>query len=367
MRQRTSFAPVAALVLTVSLAATTAVTVRAAAPAAATPVSLLVPQGTAFAALGHSCGGIQEQAFATGFDATSGRPTGAVYVQTRCGGSGVGGGYHVTTYRAWLGVTWDFTSTVVSSSKLTTPPAVNPTLSAVDAAGDRLQNTVTAVNVIPAACSVGNTTYCTYRAWLTVVPPGRPGFVQVKQANDQLSVAWWPLTSTAKLVSSSTVTATPVASSVPTLTATVMGTAARALVGPVQPGTTYSVTVVSKDAGGTSPTSNPVTFKTQAATVVPTAPTGVSASWTSPGSAGDQIAVRWSAPTGGNSPVDSYQVQATFVDGDLPHAPVTQTVTAPATSGALTANDVDTWSVQVRAHNGAGWGPWSNAVVVAGQ
>ena len=82
---------------------------------AASPISLLVSQATAFGYLGRSCGGIQEQAFATGFDASTGFPTGAVYLQTRCGGSGRGGGYHVTTYKAWLTVTWDFTGAVVTS------------------------------------------------------------------------------------------------------------------------------------------------------------------------------------------------------------------------------------------------------------
>src|SRR5689334_5152550 len=74
----------------------------------ATPVALLLPQSTAFSILGHSCGGIQEQAFATGFSSLNGDPMGDVYIQTRCGGSGRGGGYHVTTYSAWVAVTWDF-------------------------------------------------------------------------------------------------------------------------------------------------------------------------------------------------------------------------------------------------------------------
>jgi hypothetical protein len=56
--------------------------------AASGATSLLLPSSTAFSVLGHSCGGIQEQALATGFDATSGYPTGNVYLQTRCGGSG---------------------------------------------------------------------------------------------------------------------------------------------------------------------------------------------------------------------------------------------------------------------------------------
>src|SRR3954469_17216432 len=80
--------------------------VGVAAAGAASPVSLSLPQSTALSILGHSCGGIQERAYATGFDA-SGHPAGAVYLETRCGGSGRGGGYHTTTYTAWAGVTWD--------------------------------------------------------------------------------------------------------------------------------------------------------------------------------------------------------------------------------------------------------------------
>src|SRR5499425_1276478 len=86
--------------------------------------SLLLPQGTAFSMLGHSCGGIQEQAFATGFDATSGYPTGDVYLSTRCGGSGRGGGYHVTTYSAWVDASWDFTGALLSYVRLTAAPTV---------------------------------------------------------------------------------------------------------------------------------------------------------------------------------------------------------------------------------------------------
>src|SRR5215813_10441887 len=87
--------------------------------ALASTTSLLVPQATAFSVLGHSCGGIQEQAFATGFDATSRYPVGDVYLQTRCGGSGRGGGYHTTTYSAWGTAMWDFTGALMSDVKLT--------------------------------------------------------------------------------------------------------------------------------------------------------------------------------------------------------------------------------------------------------
>lgn len=61
---------------------------------AATTTQLLLSQGAAFSILGHSCGGIQEHAYATGFGG-GGYPTGEVYMQTRCGGSGRGGGYKV--------------------------------------------------------------------------------------------------------------------------------------------------------------------------------------------------------------------------------------------------------------------------------
>ena len=108
--------------------------------AAAAPVPLLLPQSTAFSVLGRSCGGIQEKAYATGFDATSGYPTGAVYLSTRCGGSGRGGGYHTTTYAAWAGVSWDFTAAVISYQVLSPAPAVNPTFTAFDAKGNEVYN-----------------------------------------------------------------------------------------------------------------------------------------------------------------------------------------------------------------------------------
>ena len=106
--------------------------------ASAAPVSLVLPQSTAFAILGHSCGGIQEKAYVTGFDPTTGYPTGDVYLQTRCSTGGRGGG--TITYTAWAGVTWDFAGNVVSSTTLATAPAVDPTFSATDAYGDMIYN-----------------------------------------------------------------------------------------------------------------------------------------------------------------------------------------------------------------------------------
>ncbi len=161
--------------MTVSIIVAAATMFATTAPGnAATATSLLVPASTAFAVLGHSCGGIQEQAFATGFETPSGLPTGDVYLQTRCGGSGRGGGYRSTTYSAWVAVTWDFTGAVASSAALSGAPAnLDPALAAFDSSGNEVSNALSAINVLPAACTVGNTTYCTYRAYLSL----DPGFV----------------------------------------------------------------------------------------------------------------------------------------------------------------------------------------------
>jgi hypothetical protein len=124
----------------VTLAAISAMSIVVAPAASASTTSLLLSQSAAFSYLGHSCGGIQEQAFATGFDLTSGFPTGNVFLSTRCGGSGRGGGYHVTTYSAWVGVTWDYTGAVVTSAVLSSAPSNDPTFTAFDAYGNELYN-----------------------------------------------------------------------------------------------------------------------------------------------------------------------------------------------------------------------------------
>ena len=163
MVRRTIVGPIVAVLVLFSGLAPTA--------SAATPVSLLLPQSTAFSILGASCGGIQEQAFATGFDATTGFPVGDVYLQTRCGGSGRGGGYHTTTHSAWVAVTWNLAGVVQSYSKLAAAPTdVSSTFSATDARGDQIYNVLMAINVQPANCTVGNTTYCTYRAYVVAAP-----------------------------------------------------------------------------------------------------------------------------------------------------------------------------------------------------
>lgn len=336
------------------------VLIGSAAPSgAAGGTSLLLPSSTAFTMLGHSCRGIQEQAFATGFASGTGLPTGAVYLQTRCGGSGRGGGYHVTTYSAWASVTWDFGAVVQSAVKLTGAPAnLDPNFSATDAHGDSVSNVLTAVNVAPSACSVGNTTYCTYRAYVTVPAPGTPTAVAVAQSGDALTVTW-TAPAGGGVPSSSTVTATPGTGT--TLTAVAAGTATSATLTGVAPATTYSIVVVSSNASGAGPASTPMLFTTQAATTVPGAPTGVTVAWSS---SGTSILVHWTAPSAGDSPISDYQVSIAQYD---PTGPATVIDAGTATSASITGfSNVPDWSVQVRAANAAGWGPWSGKVVLGG-
>jgi IPT/TIG domain len=113
------------------------------APAAATsaPTQLVLPQSAAFGVLGHSCGGIQEQTFATQFDPGSGFPMGDVYLKTSCAGSGKGG--PTTTYTAWASATWDFTGALVASGVLASAPSVDPAFTATDANGNELYNAST--------------------------------------------------------------------------------------------------------------------------------------------------------------------------------------------------------------------------------
>jgi len=108
------------------------------ASATGTTFTLDLPQGAAFSLLGYDCGGIKEQSYATGFDATSGYPTGDVFMSTTCSGSGRGG--RSTTHTAWGSVTWDFTAAVVTDARLTGAPTVNPTFSAFDANQNEVYN-----------------------------------------------------------------------------------------------------------------------------------------------------------------------------------------------------------------------------------
>ncbi len=130
------------------------------AAAATSPIQLLVPQGTAFSVLGYDCGGIGENAYATGFDTTidpaAGYPTGDVLLTTTCNGSGRGG--HSTTHTAWTSDTWDLTGALLSYSVLSGAPTVDATFTATDPpTGNQVYNTTnfkctSQVGAVPSAC-----------------------------------------------------------------------------------------------------------------------------------------------------------------------------------------------------------------------
>jgi hypothetical protein len=220
---------------------------------AATRTQLVLSQGAAFSILGHSCGGIQEKTYATGFG-PGGFPQGDVYMKTSCGGSGRGGGYHTTTYTAWATVTWDWVGGTRSFAKLEGPASENTEFSAEDAHGDKEFNVGTSAFLETTSPPLS--------------PPGTPTGVSaaisaIETAEEtvlvRFAVSWTPAPETAALITSSTITATPVSpSTAPVLTTTVGGASSSGLVGPLQPYTKYVITVTNSDDEGTSGASTPI-------------------------------------------------------------------------------------------------------------
>jgi hypothetical protein len=248
-------------------------------------------------------------------------------------------------YTGSAAATWDFAGSVRS---YTSPAgAAGANSPSTDAHGDVLS---------------ASGTY----AILTEVAPAAPVLAVPTQIGDQAHVAWTPSPSP-PWIGSSTVTATPQGSSAPVLRATVDGSATSADLGPLHPVTTYAITVVSTNAGGSSPASNARTLKTPVSTVPPSAPTNVSARWTAPGTGpADSLLASWAAAAPGDSPVDKYQVNISIYDGDST-ALRTQTVSGSSLRATF-ANVDDTWdwSVRVRAHDAAGWGAWSARHILGG-
>jgi hypothetical protein len=217
---------------------------------AANPIRLVLDQGSAFAILGHSCGGIQEKAYVRGF-AANGYPQGNVALETKCGGSGRGGGYHVTTYTGTASVVWTWFGETRSDG---TPGAPLEALEATDAFGDRVYNVGTA-----AYLETGNP---------PLQPPAAPTNVSASillsdepPEDLRMTVGWSVAPETARLLKYSTVTATPVGSSAPVLTASPGSYFSSAVLQPVEPNTTYSVTVTNTDSEGTSPPSTPIEIR----------------------------------------------------------------------------------------------------------
>jgi hypothetical protein len=308
------------------------------------PTKLLLPQSMAFAILGHSCGGIKEQAYVSGFDAASGYPTGNVYLSTTC--STGGRGSHPATFTAWAAATWDLAGNVVSSVALAGGPTVDPVFSATDGYRDTIYNVGTA-------------------AYLVVPAPGAPIGVTAVQSGDEFQVAWKPTGVNPAAITSSTLTATPVNSTASILTTTVAGAATTGVIASLQPLTTYEVTVVNTTLGGSSPASASVSVTTSPATVPPSAPTGVAAHWTNLDPAGptDTLVASWQAAVPGDSPIDQYRITITGSDGG---GTFTQTVSGTTLTASFTVDYIPNWSVTVQAHNAFGWGSSSPVVTLGG-
>ena len=193
--------------------------------------------------------------------------------------------------------------------------------------------------------------------------PDAPTAVHAVQVGDDFHVDWTPDPATAAMITSSTVTATPEGSSAPTLTATAQGTVTNVLIGPLQPETSYQITVTNTDSGGTGPASDPLTVATPTSTVPPSVPSGLTLRWNT----ANQFIAYWTAAVPGDSPVDAYEVKASAYDADPPvPGPFTQSVDGGARNAVFMVDQTFDWSVRVRAHNAAGWGPWSAAVVLGG-
>jgi hypothetical protein len=125
-----------------------------------------------------------------------------------------------------------------------------------------------------------------YLVLQSLPPTPKAPTVSAVLAGQDVQVSWTPDQSTRAAITSSVVTVAPAAGfSAPTLTTTVSGATTAVTLGPLQAQTTYLVTVVNIDAGGSSPPGS-VPISTPPSTVPPAAPTITSLYW-----AGTQLAV----------------------------------------------------------------------------
>jgi hypothetical protein len=271
------------------------------------------------------------------------------------GHSGRGGGYTL--------VGWACTQTLKKGLK--PKKSVTLTLSIKAPAGGPINETIGAeptpnegqLNLVPHAIADP----------ITVAQPAvpqAPSEVHAAQVEDQLLLGWTLAPATAEAITSSTITLTPTGgSSAPVVTAAASPTGGVA--GPVEPLTSYEVTVVTHDASGSSPASAPIYFTTPAATVAPSAPTELKAWWIANNPPTGSFAVRWTAGAPGSAAIDEFEVRAVPAEAEVAS---TLYNVEPASSGetVFTGNSETPWAASVRAHNAAGWGPWSAPVELGG-
>ena len=71
----------------------------------------------------------------------------------------------------------------------------------------------------------------------------------------------------------------------------------------------------------------------------------------------------WTPGSGGDSPIDRFQIAITGSDGG---GTFTKTIAGTALTVSFAVSDVPDWSIHVRARNAAGWGPWSARIALGG-
>jgi hypothetical protein len=209
-----------------------------------------------------------------------------------------------------------------------------------------------AATTYPVAAQLDLVSHTAAVAVSVIRPPAAaaPTRVRAIQSGDQLNVTWKPAPTTARYISSSRITATPVGgSTTPVLTGSASGTARKDEVIGVMASTRYAITVANDDGGGAGATSRPFRIKTARATISPGAP-AITYMW-------GYADVRWSAPSAGNSAIDRYEVLATG-GGQT----IKSYVSGSTLADYLSPQPADSLAVKVRAHNAAGWGRWSAAV-----
>jgi hypothetical protein len=237
--------------IVIGVAALLAISAGLASSASAANLQLVLDQGSAFAVLGHSCGGIQEKVYVRGF-AANGYPQGNVEMSTRCGGSGRGGGGGTTEYKGTASVVWTWFAETRSHGTLSGPLEAKE---ATDAHGDRVYNT-------------GTNAYLE-KGTPPLQPPAPPTITGTSiilsdepPEDLRLTVSWTVDPETARLLKSETATATPsVGPPPPVLSATVSPYFSSAVLHPLETNTTYKVTVNATDAEGTSEASKAVEVK----------------------------------------------------------------------------------------------------------
>jgi Fibronectin type III domain len=259
-------------------------------------------------------------------------------------------GLTCTAYPSRYGRHWYCTEPTIPGG-LAPGASTTATLSVTQPYAGTLNESFT-VYPYPAATQLNQVSHTATATVSVFIPPkpAAPTGVTATQSGDQFNVSWTPAAATASYLTSSLITATPTGgSTAPVLTARIAGTAASGAVSGLLASTTYSVTVTNSDAGGTGPASAPVLVTSQPATVPPSAPT-ITYYW-------GYANIRWTAPSPGNSVIDQYEVMATGGGQTL-----TSYVSGSTLADYLTPQPADLLTVTVRAHNAAGWGPWSTPV-----